>query len=79
MAGTFYVVKYPPAANQVSVTTTNLYEVNYVSTGGNGAETVKVTISNGLISVSASGIEMLNASGGTDSSALYFNITENNN
>jgi hypothetical protein len=75
-AGTFAVVKYPPAANQVAITTVNQYQVNYVSTGGNGMETVKVSIgSNGLVNVSGSGIEMLNASGG-DSAALSFDITQ---
>ena len=76
-AGTFTVVKYPPAANQVAITTTNQNQVNYVSTGGSGMETVKVTIaSNGFINVSGSGLEMSNASGGTDSSALSINITQ---
>jgi len=76
-AGTFKVVKYPPAANQVAITTMNQYQVNYASTGGNGTETVNVTVaSNGFVSASGSGIEMLNASGGTDSSTLSFNITQ---
>ena len=76
-AGTFTVVKYPPAANQVAITTTNQSQVNYVSTGGNGTETVKVTIgSNGFINVSGSGIEMSNTGGGADSSALSINITQ---
>lgn len=76
-AGTFTVVKYPPALNQVAITTTNQSQVNYVSTGGNGLETVKVTIaSNGFINVSGSGIEMLNTAGGADSTVLSISITQ---
>jgi hypothetical protein len=79
-AGTYTVVKFPPAAGQVAITIGidgSSPAINYNSTGGNGMETVKVSIgSNGFVNVSGSGIQMYNASGGTDSSALTFNITQ---
>jgi hypothetical protein len=78
-SNTFIVVPYPPlAANQMSVSIF-IYgaTTNYKSTGGNGAETVNVKVaSNGYLNVAGSGIEMLNASGGTDSSALNINLTQ---
>lgn len=78
-SGTYTVVKFPPAAGQVAITVSidGALPIIYNSTRSNGMETVKVTTaSNGFISVSGSGIEMINASGGTDSSALTFNISQ---
>jgi len=79
-AGTYTVVRFPPADGQVALSVGidgSSPAINYNSTGGNGAETVNVSIgSNGFINVSGSGIEILNASGGTDSSSLSFNITQ---
>lgn len=51
---------------------------NYMSTGGNGNETVNVTVNNGKLSVTGSGIEMAHYNGTfvTDSAALNFNITQ---
>ena len=78
-AGTYMVVKFPPTDGQAAITVGingSYPTTNYNSTGGNGTETVKVSIgSNGLINVSGSGIVMSNASGGTDSSTLSLNIT----
>ncbi len=79
VAGTYAVVKYPPAAGKISFglsTFANTY--TYGSTGGNGAETANVKIVNGLVNVYGSGITMLNSDTalGSDSSALYLNITQ---
>ena len=78
-AGTYTVVKFPPADGQAAITVGingSFPTTNYNSTGGNGAETITVSLgSNGLINVSGSGIMMSNASGGTDSSTLSVNIT----
>ena len=51
---------------------------NYLSTGGNGHETVAVTVSNGKLSITGTGIEMAhyNSSYITDSAALNFNVTQ---
>jgi len=77
-SGVYTVVKNPPAANQVSVQMIiygPLGQVSYMSTGGNGAEAVNVSVAkNGFLTVSGSGIEMWD--GSTDSSALYLNITQ---
>jgi hypothetical protein len=53
---------------------TNVYQ----STGGNGNETVSVSISNGKLSILGAGIELENYNSSTaiDSAALSFNITE---
>lgn len=78
-AGTYTVVNgaYPYNNTRVGMTMTaggNTYN----STGGNGTnQTVSVTVSStGKLSVTGSGIEMLNSSGGTDSSALTIGITQ---
>ena len=49
---------------------------NYLSTGGGGNEKVNVTVANGKVNVSGSGIEMVNIGLGTDSNTLTFNITQ---
>ena len=54
-AGTYAVAKFPPAANQVSIIVGidgSSPAINYNSTGGNGTETVNVTVSNGLVTAS---------------------------
>lgn len=69
----------PPAAGQVSITvgySSPGVLNNYLCTGGNGTQKVNVTVSNGKISVSGTGIEMINIGAGTDSTALTFNITQ---
>jgi len=80
-AGTYTVVNQNlvPGANQVSIAVGYVAPGvlnNYISTGGNGTEKVKVTVSNGKISVSGSGIEMTNTGLGADSTALTFNINQ---
>jgi len=64
-AGTYTVVNQNvvPGANQVSIAVGYVAPGvlnNYISTGGNGAEQVKVTVSNGKVNVSGSGIEIAN-------------------
>ena len=51
---------------------------NYMSTGGNGHQTVNVSVNNGKLSITGNGIEMAHYNGGfiTDSAALSFNITQ---
>ena len=51
---------------------------NYMSTGGNGHETVSVSVNNGMLSITGTGIEMAhyNSSFITDSAALSFNLTQ---
>ncbi len=50
----------------------------YMSTGGDGHQTVSVTVSNGKITISGTNIEMAhyNSTLVTDSTALSFNITQ---
>jgi hypothetical protein len=78
--GTFKVVNYNAGvfqANHISFyqTINGVPGTSYISTGGNGNETVQVTVgSNGHISVSGSGLEMVST--GSDSSALTVNISQ---
>jgi hypothetical protein len=78
--GTFTVVNGVPAsATQVAIAATTGGAAGnvYGSTGGNGSnQTVAVTVSNGKLSVSGSGIEMYNVNNASDSSAINFNITQ---
>jgi hypothetical protein len=68
-----------PAAGQVSIgvgySAPSVLN-NYISTGGGGNQKVNVTVSGGKISISGTGIEMVNTGLGTDSTALTFNITQ---
>ena len=78
--GKFYVVAYPPkAADQVSFSLfIDAGDSTFASTGGNGAETVTVSVnsSNGFLTVQGNGIEMVNQSGTTDSALLSINLTQ---
>jgi len=82
--GTYAValVNTPPAsitATQVTISLTNGGTTNvYQSTGGNGHEMVNVTVNNGKLSISATGIELENYNSSTviDSAQLSFNITQ---
>ena len=79
--GTYTVVNQnnsPYTAGQVGilVTTDGTSQITYGSTGGNGAQTVSVTVSNGKVSVTGSGIMMDNSLRTSDSAALNFNITQ---
>jgi len=79
--GKFYVVAYPPkASNQLAILITIDGEnaVTYGSTGGNGLDTVTVTVSptSGFVSINGNGIELVNKSGGTDSSALSIALNQ---
>jgi hypothetical protein len=68
-----------PAAGQVSITVGYAAPSvlnNYISTGGGGNQKVNVTVSGGKISISGTGIELVNIGLGTDSTALTFNITQ---
>lgn len=48
----------------------------FYSSGGNGSQKVTVTVSNGKISLSGTGIEMLNAANASDSTGLSFDLTQ---
>lgn len=65
-------------SNQVYITLTlnGTSDTLYHTTGGNGKETVTVSLSNGNISISGSGIELANTANPADSSALNFNIAQ---
>jgi len=67
-----------PLANLVMINATLTGAVNeqFYSSGSNGSQSVTVTISNGKISLSGSGITMLNSANASDSIPLSFNITQ---
>jgi hypothetical protein len=77
-SGTYTVVDTTPLAMQVNITATTggVNDTLYTATGGNGSnQTIAVTVSNGIVSVSGTGIEIYtNNAGVIDSSALSFNI-----
>lgn len=66
------------SSNQVYITLTlnGTNDTLYHTTGGNGNETVLVTLSNGNISIKGSGIELANSSNLADSGSLSFNIVQ---
>jgi hypothetical protein len=71
--GPFLIVAATPtAANQIEINMSGSFG-NYIATGGNGSQTVSVSVSNGKVSVLGSGI-MMNS--GVDSSALSLNVTQ---
>ena len=51
---------------------------NYMSTGGNGKQTINVTVNNGMLSIMGNNIELAhyNSNYATDSATLSFNITQ---
>ena len=65
-------------ANYVMINATLTGAVNeqFYSSGSNGTQSVTVTLSNGKISLSGSGISMLNGANTSDSTLLSFNITQ---
>ena len=81
-AGTYYVTsggQLPYVSNQVYITKKDsLSDPNvYAAIGGNGLETVQVTITGGKLHVTGSGIKLFNLSNYADSSStLTLNITE---
>ena len=80
--GRFYVVAYPPkAADQLSIAITidGSNAITYASTGGNNVDTVNVSVNakTGYVTVQCNGVEMINKSGGTDSSALSLDLIQN--
>ena len=77
--GTYTVVSTIPInSTQVAITgTTDGTANNYKSTGGNGSnQTVTISVSNGKVSVTGSGVELVNLVSPADSSALSVNITQ---
>ncbi len=78
--GTYTVVGtvYPTAPYQVSINATigDSNALSYLSTGGEGAETVTVSLSNGKIILTGRGIEMANTNQPSDSGQLSLNITQ---
>ena len=79
-AGTYTVIgpNGNPGAGQIQMVTTigGVNGKTYVSTGGNGAETVAVTVSGGKVTITGSGIEMFTPSTPSDSAGLSLNITQ---
>lgn len=67
-----------PLSNLVMINATLTGAVNeqFYSSGSNSSQNVNVTVSNGKISLSGSGITMLNAANTADSVALSFNIIQ---
>ena len=78
LPGVYTVVQnFPSAANQVELLLLTSNYSSYFPTGGNGFnQTVSVTVSNGKLNISGSGIEMVNSINPSDSSALNFSITQ---
>jgi hypothetical protein len=67
-----------PLENLVMINATLTGGINgqFYSSGGDGSQKVTVTVANGKISLSGSGIEMLNAGNASDSTQLSINITQ---
>jgi hypothetical protein len=78
-SGTFKLVAgRPMAPDQVDIGVGYMHDgvlTFYSSTGGNGKETVKVTVKNGIVTVSGTAIELANQKNTNDKSKLTFNIT----
>lgn len=77
--GTYTVVSGTPInGTQVAITGTTAGSTNsYKSTGGNGNnQTVTINVSGGKVSVNGSGVELVNVSAPSDSSALSVSITQ---
>jgi len=47
----------------------------YSTTGGNGKETINVTVADGKMNISGAGIELANQKAPSDKSTLSFDIT----
>lgn len=76
--GSFTVVNGSPASStQVSImASTGGGTATYGSTGNGSNQTVTVSVSGGKVSVSGSGIELVNSTTPSDSSALTLNVTQ---
>ena len=72
------VVSGVPTNNkQIGISATiNGASTSYRATGGNGIQLVTVSVSNGKVAVSGSGIELVNTGTASDSSSLTLNITQ---
>ena len=67
----------PTNNNQIAISATiNGATTSYRATGGNGGQLVTVSVSNGKVTVTGSGIELVNTTTASDSSALTLNITQ---
>ena len=67
------------ASNQVgfSLTIDGSNPITYTSTGGNGSnQFVTVSVSGGKVSISGSGVELVNVNNPSDSAAVSLNITQ---
>jgi|GEM_PF-5956007 len=77
--GTYKMVAgRPMAPDQVDIGVGYMHDgvlTFYSSTGGNGKETVNVTVKNGIVTVSGAGIELANQKNQNDKSKLTFNVT----
>jgi len=66
------------STNQVAIAV-NSYGVSdtlYQATGGNGSQTVSVTVADGKINISGSGIEVANTVTPSDSAIVSFNLVQ---
>jgi hypothetical protein len=76
-SGSYTIVDTIPVGNQVNVSVAigGVYDTAYNAPGGIGTnQTVAVKVSNGVMTASATNINVLNALGTVDSGALSFNI-----
>lgn len=66
------------STNQVTLALTNTgtSDTLYHTTGGNGTETVQVTVSNGNLKINGSNIEMFNTSNPSDSAPINFSMVQ---
>ena len=60
----------------INATLTGAVNEQFYSSGSNGSQYVTATVSNGKISLSGSGITMLNSANASDTIPLSFNITQ---
>jgi len=79
VSGTYRVIKgQPMAADEIDigVGVMSLTGLSYYSTtGGNGKETINVTVADGKMNISGAGIELANQKAPSDKSTLSFDIT----
>ncbi len=75
-SGIYTVVDTTPMTNQVNVSlsTGGVVDTLYASTGAGSGQTVSVTVAKGVVSVSATNINMLNTTTGSGTAPVSFDI-----
>jgi hypothetical protein len=77
-SGTYIAGQAPNLNHQLVVyLNTGGTKNNYASTGGNGTEKINLTVKDGKINLSGTGIEMVSQTTDADSAALDLNFTQN--